>query len=256
MRLDVYLQEHGGCKSRTRAKAYITEGKVKVNGKTITKAGYDISDSDVVELLASDVEYVGRAARKLEGALDVFGIDVSGKKCIDVGASTGGFTQVLLMRGAESVVAVDSGHGQLDASLVSDDRVRNVEGCNARYMTASEVGDGFSLAVMDVSFISQTYIHPALFGLLSDGARLISLVKPQFELDGASVGKGVVRDPAARLRALSRVYDSVLIFGYRVTDAIPSSIKGGDGNSEYLFLIEKGEEIPSVRAKLAELAKQ
>ncbi|MBQ2863107.1 MAG: TlyA family RNA methyltransferase, partial [Clostridia bacterium] len=181
MRLDVYLQSRELVKSRTRAKEYISLGRVKVNGKTLTKPSAEVTDADEVTLLSNALEYVGRGAHKLEGALDAFNIDVAGARCIDVGASTGGFTEVLLRRGAAAVTAVDSGHGQLDRSLREDPRVRDVEGCNARYMKAEEVGDGYDIAVMDVSFISQTYIHPALFGLLCDGGKLISLVKPQFE---------------------------------------------------------------------------
>ena len=252
MRLDVYLQSNEIAKSRTRAKEYISGGLVKVNGTVITKPSYDVADSDDVTVDVPQDEYVGRGAHKLEGALDTFRLDVSGRRCIDVGASTGGFTEVLLRRGALSVTALDSGHGQLDPSLMRDPRVRNVEGCNARYMTKDVAGDGYSLAVMDVSFISQTYIHPALFPLLSEDGVLVTLVKPQFELDAKSVGRGVVTKAEQRYKALLRVYESTLIYGYRVSDAIVSSIKGGDGNVEYLFLVERGEEITSVREKLKE----
>ena len=152
----MFLKEGGYLKSRGRAKEYIESGKVTVNGKTVTKCAYDVSDSDRIEVSVNEAEYVGRGAYKLEGALDTFGISVKGKKCIDVGASTGGFTEVLLRRGAVSVTAVDAGHGQLHPDLANDPRVTNVEGMNARYMTADDVGDGYDLAVMDVSFISQT----------------------------------------------------------------------------------------------------
>lgn len=242
------------CRSRTKAKEHISEGRVKVNGTAVTKAGYEVCDGDTVEFDRPENEYVGRGAHKLEGALDAFSVDVSGKACIDVGASTGGFTQILLSRGAESVTAVDSGRGQLDPVLREDKRVRNVEGCNARYMTRDEVGDGYALAVMDVSFISQTYIFPALFPLLCEDGVLISLVKPQFELDSRSVGKGVVKNPDMRYKALLRVYESVLVFGYHVSDVAVSPICGGDGNIEYLFLIERGAERDAVRQKLRALA--
>ena len=255
MRLDVYLQSRELVKSRTRAKEYISLGRVKVNGNVVTKPSYETTEADVVTLESDSLEYVGRGAHKLEGALDAFCIDVAGARCIDVGASTGGFTEVLLRRGAASVTAVDSGHGQLDSSLREDRRVKNIEGCNARYMSEQEVGSGYDIAVMDVSFISQTYIHQALFALLSPRGRLISLVKPQFELDARSVGRGVVTQPEARYKALVRVYDSVLLYGYRVSDAIVSSILGGDGNVEYLYLIERGEELPEIREKLRQLSK-
>lgn len=256
MRLDLFLKEGGYLKSRGRAKEYIESGKVTVNGKTVTKCAYDVSDSDRIEVSVNEAEYVGRGAYKLEGALDTFGISVKGKKCIDVGASTGGFTEVLLRRGAVSVTAVDAGHGQLHPDLANDPRVTNVEGMNARYMTADDVGDGYDLAVMDVSFISQTYIFPSLLKLLSDDAVLITLVKPQFELDRRAVGNGVVKKSEHRYEALCRVYDGLLSYGYRVSDVICSSILGGDGNVEYLFMIEKGEENKSVRTRLLPLSKE
>lgn len=256
MRLDLYLQSSGMARSRTRAKEYVSLGRVKVNGKTVSKPSVDISDADEVTLDFDPDEYVGRGAHKLEGALDAFLLDVRGKRCIDVGASTGGFTEVLLRRGARSVTALDAGHGQLDPVLAQEPRVRNVEGCNARYMTSDEVGCGYDVAVMDVSFISQTYIHPALFPLLSDSGVLVTLVKPQFELDSKSVGKGVVAKAEHRYKALVRVYESVLLYGYRVTDVITSSIRGGDGNVEYLFLVERGEERSQVREKLKRLSNE
>ena len=256
MRLDVYLQSTGFAKSRTKAKEYIDSGLVTVNGITVKKASYEIGEADVAAVDTPKDEYVGRGAHKLEGALAAFGISPSGKKCIDVGASTGGFTEVLLRHGATSVTAVDSGHGQLDASLVADARVTNAEGCNARYMTADEVGEGYSLAVMDVSFISQTYIFPALFPLMDETGVLVTLVKPQFELDAKSVGKGVVTKADSRHRALVRVYEAALVHGYYVKDAIISPIRGGDGNTEYLFLIQRGSEDEKIREKLKELSKQ
>ena len=256
MRLDVYLQQNGKAKSRTKAKEYIERGIVRVNGRTVTKAGYELSEGDAV--LMDDVtgEYVGRGAHKLEGALDAFGIDVTGARCIDVGASTGGFTEVLLRRGAASVCAVDSGHGQLDPTLLSDARVTNIEGCNARYMTRDEVGSGYGLAVMDVSFISQTYIYASLFPLLSEDGVLVTLVKPQFELDARRVGHGVVKKAEHRFDAMMRVCDAVIPLGFCVKDAILSPIKGGDGNTEYLFLIERGQQHSLSREKLRELSKQ
>ena len=256
MRLDVYLQSTGAARSRTRAREYIESGFVTVNGLPAKKASEDVSESDDIRVDIPTGEYVGRGAKKLECALDSFGVDPQGLRCIDIGASTGGFTEVLLRRGAVYVCAVDSGHGQLDPSLVGDRRVRNAEGINARYMTSAEVGEGYSLAVMDVSFISQTYIHPALFSLLSEEGVLVALVKPQFELDARSVGKGVVTKPENRYKALVRVYESVLIYGFYVSDVILSPIKGGDGNTEYLYLVRRGEEDPSVREKLKQLSKQ
>ncbi len=256
MRLDLYLTEHGLAKSRTKAKEYIERGFVSVAGIVQKKASYDVADGECVVIDEPEGEYVSRGAHKLEGALVAFLIDVNGKRCIDVGASTGGFTDVLLRRGAECVTCVDSGHGQLDARLASDTRVRNIEGCNARYMSPIDVGDGYEIAVMDVSFISQTYIFPALFPLLSNEGVLVSLVKPQFELERKDVGKGgIVKAAQARYTALLRVYESVLIYGYRVSEAVVSEIHGGDGNVEYLFKIERGEELPEIKEKLKLLSR-
>ncbi len=257
MRLDLYLTEHKLAKSRTKAKEYIEGGLVSVDGKVVLKASLEVSETDTVSVDFPCEEYVGRGAYKLEGALRDFSLDVKGKRCIDVGASTGGFTDVLLKCGAESVTCVDSGHGQLDLTLATDERVRNIEGCNARYMTADEVGYGYGVAVMDVSFISQTYIFPALFPLLCEDGVLVTLVKPQFELERKNVGKGgIVKESQDRLKAMLRVYEAALVFGFRVTDAAVSSIKGGDGNTEYVFLIERGEEIAAIKEKLKKLSRE
>ncbi len=256
MRLDLYLTDSGKVKSRTKAKEYIERGLVRVGGNVVTKASFDVSDEDTVALDEPKGEYVGRGAHKLEGALRAFSLDVSGKKCIDIGASTGGFTDVLLRRGADSVTCVDSGHGQLDAALMANARVTNIEGCNARYMTSDEVGCGYDIAVMDVSFISQTYIFPALFPLLADGGVLVSLVKPQFELERKDVGKGgIVKEASARLNALMRVHDALSLYGFCVRDAVVSDIHGGDGNTEYLFLIERGTDTPKIKEKIKLLSR-
>ncbi len=256
MRLDIYLTEHGYSKSRTKAKEYIERGLVSVDGNVVLKASCEVAEGECVCVTEPKHEYVGRGAHKLEGALRDFMLDVKGKKCIDVGASTGGFTDVLLRHGAESVCCVDSGHGQLAPSIASDIRVKNIEGCNARYMSADSVGDSYDIAVMDVSFISQTYIFPTLLPLLSEQGVLVSLVKPQFELERRHIGKGgIVKGAEARYTALLRVYEAVLMFGFRVSDAVISEIRGGDGNTEYLFMIERGEEKNEIREKLKLLAK-
>ncbi len=256
MRLDLYLTERKNIKSRTKAKEYIERGLVFVDEEKITKASYDVGDMQDVSINMPKDEYVGRGAHKLVCAIEAFSVDVKDKKCIDVGASTGGFTEVLLRQGARCVTCVDSGHGQLAPKLSSDGRVTNIEGCNARYMTEHEVGSGYGIAVMDVSFISQTYIFPALLPLLCEDGILISLVKPQFESERKDVGRGgIVKEASARLSALLRVYEALPIYGYRVSDAVVSSIKGGDGNTEYLFKIERGEELPQIREKLKLLSR-
>ena len=235
MRIDVYLQSHGMAKSRTKAKEYIERGIVSVNGKTVTKAGYELCEGD--EVLMADVsdEYVGRGAHKLEGALDRFGIDVEGLRCIDVGASTGGFTEVLLRRGALSVTAVDSGHGQLDPAIESDPRVTSYEKYNARELSREIIPEGADIAVMDVSFISQTLIIPRIPDVLRERGILVSLIKPQFEAGRQAIGKGgIVKSAADREASVLRVVDAAAACGLYCRGLCTSPIKGGDGNTEYL----------------------
>lgn len=239
MRADLFLFANGLAPSRETAKKLILGGCVWLNGKKLAKPSADIGEgtvaADVTVIPLPDMRYVGRGGLKLEAALDAFGVSVDGVKAIDIGASTGGFTDCLLSRGAAYVTAVDSGHGQLAAKLEADPRVRSLEGINARYMTADIVGAGYDIAVMDVSFISQTLILPTLPPLLRDGGRLISLIKPQFEVGRADVGKGgIVRSQTARLRAVRSVIDTAEGVGFRHSGTITSPITGGDGNIEYL----------------------
>lgn len=234
MRLDVYLVENGFCESRSRASRLIGEGKILLDGKIAVKAGQEVSCGEhTVEITEAD-KFVGRGGLKLEGALDAFGIDVSGKKCIDVGASTGGFTDCLLQRGAAHVCAVDSGRGQLHAKLMSDIRVTSVEGFNARELSPETFGV-FEIAVMDVSFISQTLIHKSLRSVLSEGAYFVGLIKPQFEAGKSALGKGgIVKSPTDREAAIKRVIESAAISGFELVGVVRSPIEGGDGNIEYL----------------------
>lgn len=234
MRLDIYLVEKGFCESRSRASRLISEGKVLLDGKVALKAGQEVSCGEhTVEITEVD-RYVGRGGIKLEGALGNFKIDVSGKRCIDVGASTGGFTDCLLQRGAAHVCAVDSGRGQLHKKILDDIRVTNIEGFNARELTPDSFGL-FDIAVMDVSFISQTLIHGALRSVMSDGAIFISLIKPQFEAGKSALGKGgIVKKPSDREAAIRRVLESAALCGFEILGVIRSPIEGGDGNREYL----------------------
>ena len=234
MRLDLYLVEKGFCESRSRAARLIGEGKVLLDGKKATKAGQEVSLGEhTVEITELD-RFVGRGGLKLEGALDSFGIDVTGKRCIDVGASTGGFTDCLLQRGAAFVCAVDSGRGQLHPSLLQDVRVTSVEGFNARELSPDTFGC-FDIAVMDVSFISQTLIHQPLKSVLREGAIFISLIKPQFEAGKSALGKGgIVKKAADREIAVGRVITSAELCGFEPIGVIRSPIEGGDGNIEYL----------------------
>ena len=239
MRIDIYLVENGFCESRSRAARLISEGKIVLDGRSVTKASLDVDGGEHrVEITEPD-RFVGRGGLKLEGALEHFGIDVKGLRCIDVGASTGGFTDCLLQRGAAHVCAVDSGRGQLHPKLLEDIRVTSLEGFNARELDAESFGC-FQLAVMDVSFISQTLIHQPLSSVLSDGALFISLIKPQFEAGKSALGKGgIVKKPSDREAAVRRVIESCESCGLEAVGIIRSPILGGDGNREYLAVFRK-----------------
>ena len=235
MRLDLYVFEHGLANSRTDAKKLVIEGAVSLNGVTVTKPAYDVADSDEVSVDSSVHRFVSRGGFKLEGALEKFGISVSGALALDVGASSGGFTDCLLQNGANHVIAVDSGSGQMAMSLRADDRVTVIENFNARYMKPEDFEYSPTVVVMDVSFISATCIIPAIFEVAANGADFICLVKPQFEVGRAGVGKGgIVKDERLRKAALEKVIESAIAVGFEYKSSRLSPIKGGDGNVEYL----------------------
>ena len=234
MRLDQLLVERGLAPSREKARALVLAGQVLLNGQRADKAGRSVPDDSRLELLEPP-PYVSRGGLKLEAALEHFHISVDGRICLDVGSSTGGFTDCLLQHGAARVYAIDVGTGQLDWKLRNDPRVIVHERVNARYLSAREVPEPVSLAVADVSFISVTMILPAIAPLLSDGAEMVILVKPQFELEKHQVGKGgIIRDPALHLRACQRIEKAVEQLGFR-TAIIPSPILGAEGNQEFLL---------------------
>jgi 23S rRNA (cytidine1920-2'-O)/16S rRNA (cytidine1409-2'-O)-methyltransferase len=240
MRLDVYLAENRFAKSRTEAKEIIIAGDVSVNGKPATKPALDVCDGDEIRVEAQKKKYVSRGGYKLEAALDDFKIDPSDKKAIDVGASSGGFTDCLLQRGADHVIAVDSGYGQMSASLIGDERITLVENYNARNMDPQDLEYLPELAVMDVSFISATLIIPALSTCLVDGADFVCLIKPQFEVGRSGLGKGgIVKSEKLRQQAVERVIDSAQATGFTCLGVIKSPITGGDGNVEYLAHFRK-----------------
>jgi 23S rRNA (cytidine1920-2'-O)/16S rRNA (cytidine1409-2'-O)-methyltransferase len=233
-RLDILVLERGLADSREKARALILAGQVLVNGQKADKAGANIDSDAKIEVLARP-RYVGRGGLKLEAALDHFSIAVAGKICLDVGSSTGGFTDCLLQRGAARVYAIDVGTGQLDWKLRNDPRVIVQEQVNARYLTREQIPEPIALAVCDVSFISITMILPALTGLLAQDAEMIILVKPQFESDRDQVGKGgIIRDPALHHQACQRVQKAVQELGFQ-TQIIPSPILGAEGNQEFLL---------------------
>ncbi len=244
MRIDVYLAESGIVSSRTEAKSFITEGAVSVDGKIISKPSFDVSGKeDKVFVDLSVKKYVSRGGLKLKGALTEFCVEVEGKLCLDIGASSGGFTDCLLKEGAQHVIAVDSGVDQIVASLRADDRVTVIENYNARYMQPKDFEYIPQIAVMDVSFISATLIIPSLYNVLAEGGDFICLIKPQFEVGRSGVGKGgIVKDAKIRAKAVDNVIDFARANGFILKSIIESPIKGGDGNTEFLahFIKTKG----------------
>lgn len=235
MRADAALAARGLAASREKARALIDAGLATVNGRPIAKPAQKVSERDVLEVLGQAHPYVGRGGLKLEKAMRVFEVDPAGQVCVDIGASTGGFTDVLLQNGAAKVYAVDVGFGQLDPLLSSDPRVVSMERVNARSLSPDMFAESPTLAVMDVSFISIALILPAAFNVLGDGGRLISLVKPQFEAGRAQIGKhGIVSKPAAHIEVLRRIVDLAPTLGWRVRRLDFSPIAGGSGNLEFL----------------------
>ena len=243
VRLDKLLADRGLAASRGRAQALILAGKVLVNDQKVDKAGAQVAAEATLRLLGEDLKYVSRGGLKLERALEHWHIDVEEKICLDVGASTGGFTDCLLRHGAARVIAIDTGYGQMDFKLRQDPRVRLLEKINARYITEGVLAEKVNLIVIDVAFISATLILPpvvnAAFPLSLDqrrGREVIVLVKPQFEAGREFVGKGgIVRDEAAQSAAVEKVKKSLLALGCTQTDVIESPILGAEGNREFLL---------------------
>ena len=239
-RLDILLVERGLVQSRERAKALIMEGKALVGGVPSTKAGAMVAaDSDIA--LKEGMPFVGRGGLKLEAALEHFRIDLEGVIAMDVGASTGGFTDCMLQRGAARVYAVDVGYGQLDWNLRRDPRVVMLEKTNIRHLERACVDDNIGFAAMDLSFISLELVIPKVKEFLSGKARVVALVKPQFEVGRKDVCKGgIVRDEKKRLEAVKSISDCFAVNGFNVIGSIPSPIKGQKGNVEYLLYAEEG----------------
>jgi 23S rRNA (cytidine1920-2'-O)/16S rRNA (cytidine1409-2'-O)-methyltransferase len=236
IRLDVALVERGLAASRERARALIMAGRVSVDGQVVSKAGANVTDGANVEVATPDHPYVSRGGVKLAHALDDFGVDPSGKRALDVGASTGGFTDVLLQRGAASVIALDVGHGQLHWRLRNDPRVDVREGVNARALKPADVPHPVDLVTIDVSFISLAHILPALPPFLAAGADVVALVKPQFEAGRDEVGKhGIVTDPAVHDAVLTRVTSEARAAGFSRVAMAPSAITGATGNQEFFL---------------------
>jgi 23S rRNA (cytidine1920-2'-O)/16S rRNA (cytidine1409-2'-O)-methyltransferase len=241
-RLDVALVERGMASSRSRARDMVRRGLVQVAGTTQAKAGFEIAPDTAICIAPGANEHVSRGALKLAAALTHLGFPVDGVTALDLGASTGGFTEMLLERGAARVYAVDVGHGQLHTRLAQDARVTSMERCDARTLDRARIPDPIDAIVADVSFISLSKALPAALALAADDAWLIALIKPQFEAGREAVGKGgIVRDPAARARAVAGVSEWVAAQpGWRVVEVIASPITGGSGNQEFLLGAVRG----------------
>lgn len=242
VRLDQLVYEQGFTESRERAKTTIMSGLVFVNGQRVDKPGTAVNPTARIEVHGEALPFVSRGGFKLDKALKVFPVDPAGKVCIDCGASTGGFTDVLLQHGAAKVYAVDVGYGQLAWKLRTDERVVNLERCNLRYIEKEQISDPIDLAVMDVSFISIRLVLPAVKQLLKPGADYICLIKPQFEAGRDEVGKkGVVRDERVHERVVQEILDFAESIGFSVLGLDFSPIKGPEGNIEYICHLKNGE---------------
>jgi 23S rRNA (cytidine1920-2'-O)/16S rRNA (cytidine1409-2'-O)-methyltransferase len=245
VRLDKLILQRGLAPSRERAQALVLAGRVLVNEQKVEKSGASVDDEAVIRILGDEMPYVSRGGLKLARAIEHWQIDVQGKFCMDIGASTGGFTDCLLQHGAAQVIAVDTGYGQIDMKLRNDPRVRLLEKTNARYLSAEQIWpDGeerspIGLVAMDVSFISATLVLPAVVQcvrMVSSGFELVVLVKPQFEVGRENVGKGgIVRDPEAHQMAVRRVQATVAKSGGADPEVIESPILGAEGNREFLL---------------------
>ena len=239
-RLDIYLVENGLVSGRDLAKSLIMAGKVYVNNQKADKAGDQVSEKDKVEVRGETLKYVSRGGLKLEKAMQVFPIELDNKVAMDIGASTGGFTDCMLQNGAKKVFAVDVGYGQLAWKLRCDERVVNMERTNIRYVTLSDIGEGLDFASVDVAFISLKLVLPVAKELLKENGEIVALIKPQFEAGREKVGKkGVVRDPAVHREVIETVVSFAQDCGFEVLGIEFSPIKGPEGNIEYLMYAKK-----------------
>jgi 23S rRNA (cytidine1920-2'-O)/16S rRNA (cytidine1409-2'-O)-methyltransferase len=243
VRLDTVLVDRGLVASRDRARALILAGQVRVNGQVAAKAGAAVSRDAEITVAAPDHPYVGRGGVKLAHALDTFAISVEGRIALDIGASTGGFTDALLQRGAARVVALDVGHGQLDWKIRSDSRVDVIERVNARTLTPADLPPDrapFDIVTIDVSFISLRLILPVVPALLAEGGDVVALIKPQFEAGRAEIGKGgIVRDPTVHARVVGEVIDAANALGLERAGTTESPIAGMEGNREFLLHLRR-----------------
>ena len=242
MRLDVAVFERGLAETREKAKALIMAGSVYLNGQKALKGGAAVKDTDIIEVRGAVNPYVSRGGLKLHKAVQNFGLSLEGCVCMDIGASTGGFTDCMLSNGAAKVYAIDVGYGQLAWKLRCDERVVNMERANFRYVTHEQIPEQVDFASVDVSFISLRKILPVMRELLRDGGRAVCLIKPQFEAGRENVGKkGVVRDRAVHESVVASITEFAVESGFNVCNVDFSPIKGPEGNIEYLMLVEKSD---------------
>lgn len=242
MRLDVAVFERGLAETREKAKALIMAGSVYLNGQKALKGGAAVKDTDIIEVRGAVNPYVSRGGLKLHKAVQNFGLSLEGCVCMDIGASTGGFTDCMLTNGAAKVYAIDVGYGQLAWKLRCDERVVNMERTNFRYVTHEQIHEQVDFASVDVSFISLRKILPVMRELLRDGGRAVCLIKPQFEAGRENVGKkGVVRDRTVHESVVAMITEFAVESGFNVCNVDFSPIKGPEGNIEYLMLVEKSD---------------
>ncbi len=258
-RLDILVTERGLAESREKAKTFIMAGQVYVDGQKADKPGDTFSEDAAVEVRGKGLPYVSRGGLKLEKAMREFGLQLQGRTCMDIGASTGGFTDCMLQNGAQRVYSVDVGYGQLAWSLRTDPRVVNLERTNARYLTREQVPEEIGFFSVDVSFISLTLILPAVRPLLAEHGQAVCLIKPQFEAGREKVGKkGVVRDKAVHEEVIEKIRSFALENGFSVLGLTFSPVKGPEGNIEYLIYLERseapsqGEQVPSAQQVVEE----
>jgi 23S rRNA (cytidine1920-2'-O)/16S rRNA (cytidine1409-2'-O)-methyltransferase len=235
VRIDLLLVERGLAPSRERARALLLAGQISAGGQPVTKAGTLVDPAIEIELKTPDHPYVGRGGLKLAHALDTFAVAVAGREALDIGASTGGFTDVLLQRGAVRVVALDVGHGQLDWTLRNHPRVVVIEHFNARHLTLADLPGAVDIVVVDVSFISLRHILPVIPPLLRPGADVVALVKPQFEAGRADAPKGIVRNPVVRDRVVGEIVAAAAAVGLAHVATTASPVTGQEGNVEFLL---------------------
>ena len=246
-RLDAAVVARGLVSGRNRAKGIIMAGQVYVDGQKADKPGQQVDETSKIEIRGETLAYVSRGGLKLEKAMETFGLSLTGMVCADIGASTGGFTDCMLQKGAERVYAIDVGYGQLAWKLRTDPRVVNLERTNIRYVTEEQVPEGLDFLSVDVSFISLGLVLPVAYRLLKPGSRMVCLVKPQFEAGREKVGKkGVVRDPDIHREVIGKVLDVARDLGFSPQGLTFSPVKGPEGNIEYLLLLQRENRDPAV----------